>query len=236
MCARYTQIRDLRAIIALVTCQGGMAAWVPRYNIAPRQQAPVIVQVEGQRRLKMLRWGLVPSWADDEAVGAKLINARAESLAEKPSFCQALARRRCLIPADGFYEWETTPAGKVPWRFTLKDESPFCFAGLWEQWQPKARSAVQGDFFAGGEASATAAGPLETFTVITTGANDLVRPLHDRMPVMFSGPEMLRWLDPAAGRGALMALLRPYPADAMARWPASPRVNHPRNEGIECLG
>ncbi|WCJ60587.1 SOS response-associated peptidase [Fontisphaera persica] len=230
MCARYTQIRDLQAILALVQCRGGLPAWMPRYNIAPQQPAPVIVRTQEATELKLMRWGLVPSWAEDAKIGAQLINARAETLRQKPSFREAFARRRCLVLADGFYEWETTPAGKRPWRFVLRDEAPFCFAGLWAVWQP--RPAAQTELFS---TDTPPAGPLETFTIITTTANDLVRPIHDRMPVILTGEALRLWLNPASPPQELQKLLQPFPADAMLRLPASRRVNRPGAEGPECL-
>jgi putative SOS response-associated peptidase YedK len=159
-----------------------------------------------------------------------LINARAESLPEKPSFRQAFKARRCLIPADGFYEWKATPAGKMPHRFTLREEQWFCFAGLWESWQPT--PAAQRDLFANAQAGVP---PIETYTIITTAANELVRPLHDRMPVILAPINYDRWLNPRTPPGELAWLLRPFPADQMACARASRRVNSPRVEGPECL-
>lgn len=230
MCARYTQIKDLRAILAWVQCRGGLPAWLPRYNIAPGEQAPVVVRLQDAAEVRLMRWGLVPPWAEDEGMGAQLINARAETLRQKPSFRDAFARRRCLALADGFYEWETTLTGKHPWRFTLREEAPFGFAGLWATWTP--RPAVQRELFATDTAQDK---PLETFTIITTTANELVQPVHDRMPVILTGDALTAWLDPTAKVEDLQALLRPYPAEGMQRHPASRRVNRPGLEGPECL-
>lgn len=230
MCARYTQIKDLRAILALVQCRGGLPGWMPRYNIAPGERAPVIVREQAAAELKFMRWGLARPWAEHEKTGAPLINARAETLRQKPLFGEAFARRRCLAPADGFYEWETTAGGKRPWRFTLRDEAPFCFAGLWAAWSPS--PGVQGELFPTTTATEE---PLQAFAIITTAANELVRSVHDRMPVILSGESLRLWLDPAAKAEDLQALLQPYPAEAMQRQPASRRVNRPGNEGPECL-
>jgi len=179
-----------------------------------------------------MRWGLVPSWAKED-IGSQLINARAESLAANPSFRSAYRQRRCLIPADGFYEWQITAEGKVPHRFTLKDGGPFCFAGLWESWQPA--PSPQGDLF--GDASADkVAAPVETFTIITTNANALVAPLHDRMPVILAPFNFARWLDAQTAPAELNWLLQPFPPEQMLCQRASRRVNNPRFEGAECLG
>lgn len=230
MCARYTQIQDLRAILALVQCRGGLPAWMPRYNIAPAQEAPVIVNTGKAVEAKLMRWGMVPTWAEDPSTVAPLINARAETLQQKPSFREAFLSRRCLVPADGFYEWETTSAGKRPWRFTLRSEEPFCFAGLWSVWQP--RLGRQQELFT---PTGAAARPVEAFTIITTAANELVQVLHERMPVILTGEAIKAWIDPATSREKLQSMLRPYPTHLMQRQAASRRVNRPDFEGPECL-
>ncbi|MCX8156369.1 MAG: SOS response-associated peptidase [Verrucomicrobiae bacterium] len=228
MCARYTQIRDLRALLELVQCRGGLPGWVPRYNIAPTQEAPVIVRTAEAVEVKLMRWGFLWSWASAPSECKPIINARAETV--RYNFKDAFARRRCLVPADGFYEWETTLGAKRPWRFTLCEEAPFCFAGLWEVWRP--RPAVQPELFPPAEGAIRS---LETFTIITTTANALVEPFHWRMPVILVGKALQAWLDPAARADDLQNLLQPFPATLMQRHPASGYVNRPGFEGPENL-
>lgn len=179
-----------------------------RYNVAPMQ--PVVVVADGEgRKGEWMRWGLIPFWAKDPSIGSRLINARAETVAEKPAFKQAFVKRRCLILADGFYEWQKgTGAGgrSQPFLFKRKDDKPFAFAGLWDVWKDPE-----------GEA-------LRTCTIITTEANELVRSVHERMPVMLSGNAMWAWLGQDSPKD-LTALLKPYPAEAMKGYPVSPRVN-----------
>lgn len=190
----------------------------PRYNIAPTQQVPIVrVNRFGDRELATVRWGLVPSWAKDVSIGNKLINARADTIREKPSFRTAYKRRRCLILATGFYEWRVARLGsaKQPMYIGMRDGSPFAFAGIWESWR-----APDGDV-------------VETCAIITTDANELVAPIHDRMPVIVAPASYDRWLDPAiADPGELLA---PYPADLMMAYPVSTRVNNVRNEGPELI-
>jgi putative SOS response-associated peptidase YedK len=165
----------------------------------------------------LLRWGLIPSWARDKNIGAKLLNARAETVATQPSFRAAFKKRRCLLAADGFFEWAKVNKGKQPYYFTLKDEGPFAFAGLWEEWR--------------GEGE-----PLRSCTILTTGANDVVRPVHERMPVILAPGDYARWLGPAAKpQEELLPLLRPLPAEALVARPVSTFVNSARNEGPRCV-
>jgi putative SOS response-associated peptidase YedK len=189
-----------------------------RYNIAPRQQVLAVRQENAERpKGSMLRWGLLPSWAKEKKVPASLINARSDSVADKPSFRTAFKHRRCLILADGFYEWTKGPLPKQPFHIRRKDAGPFAFAGLWE------RSA-------GEEPS------IESCTIITTDSNDVVRPFHDRMPVILDAKEYARWLDRSfSDPGVLQEMLRPYPSDLMTTVPVSIFVNNSRNEGAECL-
>jgi putative SOS response-associated peptidase YedK len=187
-----------------------------RYNIAPTQ--PVLAAragAAGLREATLLRWGLVPSWAKD--LKQAPINARAETAADKPMFRAALRKRRCLIPASGFYEWAVVAGRKQPYCFRPLDERPFAFAGLWERWE--------------GES-----GPVESCAILTTTANELVRPIHERMPVILPAQHWAAWLDPQMQDAvALAPLLRPYPADAMRAYAVSQLVNNPRNDGPECL-
>jgi putative SOS response-associated peptidase YedK len=212
----------------LYTSGAALAEWLglpevpalePRYNIAPTQPvAAVRAGPGGDRELVRLRWGLVPSWSTDLAIGNRLINARAETAADKPSFRVAFRQRRCLVPANGFYEWVGRAGKKQPIHFRLRERRPFAFAGLWERWQAP-----------GGEV-------VESCAVLTTEANDLVRLVHDRMPVILDPDAFAPWLDPAVrDPAALGLLLRPYPADAMMASPVGSWVNNPRNEGPACL-
>jgi putative SOS response-associated peptidase YedK len=190
----------------------------PRYNIAPTQPVLAVRTVPaGERELVTLRWGLVPAWADDPSIGNRLINARAETVADKPAFRAAFRARRCLVLADGFFEWQKVGGRKQPYYFRLREGSPFAFAGLWERW---------------GKGATT----LETCTLLTTEANELLRPVHDRMPVILPRERFVRWLDPDFRAAAeLESLLRPYPAEDMTGYPVSARVNNPRNEGPLCV-
>lgn len=192
----------------------------PRYNIAPTQ-AVAAVRVKptgGAREVALLRWGLVPPWADEPGIGARMINARAETVAEKAAFRAAFRRRRCLIPADGFYEWRRTGGKKQPFYLRLGCGRTFAFAGLWERWRG-----------AGGEV-------LETCAIITTEANELVAAVHDRMPVILRPDDYRVWLEPAAlDLGAAKALFRPYPAQDMVAHAVSLRVNSPRHDDDACV-
>ncbi len=193
----------------------------PRYNIAPTQDVPVVLKIvvedEGRRVLTAARWGLVPPWAEDPGVGSRLINARAEAVAEKPAFRSAFRHRRCLIPADHFFESEQRgPRGaKQAYAIRRRDRQPFAFAGPWEEWHPKGEKA-------GGEEA------LRTCTIITTEANSVMAPVHHRMPVIVAPEEYDRWLDPETPLEELKALLRPAPDDWLEAYPVSRRVNDPR--------
>ncbi|WP_090384462.1 SOS response-associated peptidase [Natronobacterium texcoconense] len=197
----------------------------PRYNAAPGQRLPVITDAEPET-VQRLEWGLVPSWADDDTGG--IINARAETINKKPSFREAYEQRRCLVPADGFYEWVETEDGKQPYRVALEDDRPFAMAGLWERWEPDEETTQAGlEAFGGGSADAGRDDdPLETFTVVTTEPNDLVGDLHHRMAVILEPGDEREWLmgdDPKD-------LLEPYPADEMRAYPVSRAVNDPSTD------
>jgi putative SOS response-associated peptidase YedK len=216
MCGRFT-LRAPASVVAEQFAVFAMSPFTPRFNIAPTQPAPV-VRMSPERELVALRWGLIPGWAKDPAIGARLINARAETAAEKPAFRAAMRRRRCLVVADGFYEWQRRGKAKQPYFIHLRDDRPFAFAGLWESWE------------------AADQGPLETCTILTTEPNALVAPLHDRMPVILQADAYDTWLDPANEDVARMAtLLRAYPAEAMAAYPVGSYVNSPTHEGAECI-
>lgn len=191
----------------------------PRYNIAPTQDVAVVrAGTSGSRELAMLHWGLVPAWAKERDVGNRMINARAETLAEKPAFRAALRARRCLVLADGFYEWQKLPTRKQPYHVRLRDGRPFGFAGLWERWNSPE-----------GEA-------LESCTIVTTVPNEVVAPIHDRMPVILAAEDVGAWLEPGQRDvTAILPLLRPYPAELMKAYPVGLRVNSPANDDPRCL-
>ena len=216
MCGRY-ELHTQPAALALAFGVPFPPQMRARYNIAPMQDVPIIRRgPTGLRELVEVRWGLVPRWAKDPSIGNRMINARAETLAEKPSFRTALKRHRCLLPADGFYEWKQTPSGgKQPIHIGMKDGAPFAFAGLFERWLSPA-----------GEV-------LDTCTIITTQSNALLAPLHDRMPVIVAPVAFDRWLDVANEDTA--ELFTPYPAEAMTYYPVSPRVNSVRNDDAKLI-
>lgn len=218
MCGRYN-IRSLPNRFAEVFDAQAMFEFAVRYNVAPTQSVPVIRirPHEATREIVPMRWGLIPSWAKDEKIGNRMINARCETVSEKPAFRAAFKRRRCLVLADGFYEWKKTGKAKQPYHFYLRDDQPFAFAGLWERWT------------AGPD-------PIESCTIITTTANELVSDVHDRMPVILSREAANRWLDPDSDEAPpLENLLAPYPAPQMDADPVSTLVNSPKNDSVECL-
>ena len=188
----------------------------PSYNVAPTQQVAAVLEDEGGRRLEMLRWGLVPSWADDPDIGSRMINARSETAPEKPSFRRAFRGRRGLIPADGVYEWKREEGGKQPYYFHMQDGHPFAFAGLWESWD-------RGD------------GTLRTCTILTTRANPVLQGIHDRMPVILPHDAYNAWLDPDADREELGELMVPYSGGDLEAYPVSRFVNSPRNNDERCI-
>ncbi|TBR21669.1 SOS response-associated peptidase [bacterium] len=216
MCGRYTQTADARTLAGRFRLAKLGVDVRQRWNMAPGQDAPV-VYVDGGRRLGLHRWGLVPAWAKDPTIGHKLINARADTAPDKPAFRGPFQRRRCLVPADGFYEWRKMGKAKVPVRFTRSDGAPFAFAGLWDEW-----TSPEG-------------GTLRTFTVLTTEPNALVAPTHDRMPVILTEAAEDAWLDPGAKTAELRPLLVPYDASAMRASDASSKVNAPRNDDPSLL-
>ena len=188
----------------------------PRYNIAPTQGASVVRATDRGRELALLRWGLIPSWAKDPAIGNRMINARAEGVAEKPAFRRAFAKQRALVPADGFYEWQKQNSRKQPYHIRRRDGEPFAFAGLWERWHDRALDQVH-----------------ETFTIITTDASDLLAPIHNRMPVILSPADYDRWLDPE--KPGTPDLLTPYQGDELEAFPVSTRVNSPAHDDARCV-
>ena len=218
MCGRFGATSTFREIKLRWNIQNQLS-FEPRYNIAPSQTVPVIVRSEKANEAQPMKWGLVPSWASDPSVGNRSINARAETLLQKSSFQNLIRRRRCLIPADGFYEWRRDGGRKIPMWIHWNDQEPFAFAGLWDLWQNR-RS---------GES-------LQTFTIITTEPNEFMRPVHNRMPVMFDPAKGERWLDLAPKQPAEFTnLLGPCPSERMAAHDVSPLVNAPENDRIECI-
>ena len=216
MCGRFSQSLTAEAIAEAFHLTE-VPDWQPRYNIAPTQTILAVAMIEsGGRQSKPLRWGLIPSWAKDPAIGAKLINARSETVAEKPSFRSAFKQRRCLILADGFYEWRKQSAKKQPFYFRLKNGNPFAFAGLWERWHDSEDNR------------------LETCTILTTEANRTVNPVHDRMPVMLHAENYDRWLDQSQSLESLQALLHPYDDNLMTAYPVSTSVNSALNDTSDC--
>lgn len=211
MCGRFSIFADPSRLAERFEVGLPAEGLRPRYNAAPTQALPVILN-EGDRAIQLLRWGLVPFWAKDPSIGSQMINARAETLAEKPSFRNALKKRRCLVLADGFYEWKKTPTGKIPMRVALTSGDPFAFAGLWEIWD-----SPEGD-------------KLRTFTIVTTSPNELVEPIHNRMPVILRPEHEALWMDNHAEPAAWLDVLRPYPAELMRAYPISKRVNSVGND------
>lgn len=228
MCYRYLLVRRDLARAAEKLRARLAAEGVDRHNIPPGGPIAAVLQgSDGDRHVASLRWGLVPRWAEDPAaLGASLANARSETVASKPSFRDAFRKRRCLVPASGFYEWEKAPGGRrLPWLLRRRDGAPLLFAGLWESWSPPADAS----------AAEAAEAPLLTCTILTTGPNSLLSPFHDRMPVILPDESCDAWLDPAhTDDGALQSFLRSYPAEAMTAVRVSQRVNAVANDDPAC--
>lgn len=226
MCGRYSLTSPPEAIQRLFDLSGAVPNFGPRYNIAPTQEAPVVgLKKDGEGRgLAMLRWGLVPFWSDGPDSRYSMINARAETVRSKPAFRAAFKERRCLVPADGFYEWKPQGSGKPkqPYRIAARDGEPFAFAGLWEHWEPKEESDEGSD-----------REPIKSFIIIVTGANDLLKPIHDRMPVILARGDYDRWLN--ADPDEAEELLQPLPEDKLRLYPVSTRVNSPKNDDEACI-
>jgi putative SOS response-associated peptidase YedK len=219
MCGRFRVARSKEILEEAFDADGESLDWVPRYNVAPGQMIAVVRQDAAQpvRRFAQLRWGLIPSWMNDPSVGYKMINARSETVSAKPAFRELMRTRRCLIPADGFYEWKRVGKEKLPFCFTLTDEPVFALAGLWERWK-----SPQGPV-------------IESCTILTAAANELMCDIHDRMLVILGRDAYDLWLDPGFNRvDELRPLLRPYAADAMRRYRVSQRVNQVKNDDAEC--
>jgi putative SOS response-associated peptidase YedK len=218
MCGRFTLTTDPDRLAEHFSFRAANVSYSPRYNIAPSQSVLTIIDDEGEHRAGFLRWGLIPSWAKDASIGNRMINARAETVAEKPSFRRALQKRRCLVLADGFYEWRKEGRTKTPMFITLKSREPFAFAGLWETWKPPT-----GD-------------PVHSCTIITTSPNSLMATIHDRMPVILPHTAESLWLDrTVTDPQALLPLLTPYAPELMEAYAVSPLVNSPRNDNAACI-
>jgi putative SOS response-associated peptidase YedK len=217
MCGRYTLRTPVERLAEEFGFEAPSVELPPNYNVAPTQEVAAVLSEGGERRLELLRWGLIPSWADDPQIGSRMINARSETAPEKPSFRRAFRERRCLIPADGFYEWKRTNGSKQPYYIRMKEGRPFAFAGLWESWKDNG-------------------GPeIRSCTILTTKPNALAGEIHDRMPVILPAGSYEAWLDPDAERDELYGLLAPYPEDEMEAYPVSRFVNSPSNNDPRCI-
>lgn len=217
MCGRFTLRAPPRVVAGLFDLPE-IGEFEARYNVAPTQEI-VGVRLNRERTGRepaLFRWGLIPSWAKDPSVGNGMINARSETAATKPAFRGALRERRLLIPADGFYEWKTVGRKRQPYLIEQEDGRPFAFAGLWERWH-------------------SPAGPIDSCTILTTQANELLRPLHDRMPVMLLQNDFEAWLDPAKDPEDVDYLLASFPAEEMKLTPVGTAVNSARHEGADCV-
>ena len=222
MCGRYA-LMSSPELVAELFAIAHVTRFKPRYNIAPTQDAPVIRTAAEGRELVPMRWGLVPHWAKDPALGARMINARSETAGRKPAFREAMQRRRCLVPADGFYEWTQAGRGKQPYFIRRRDGAPCALAGLWEHGHAGT---------AGGEESAV----VHSFTILTTAPNELVAPIHDRMPVIVAPEDFDRWLDADVRDPATLAsILVPCGAELLTAHPVSRRVNTPANDDPACV-
>ena len=217
MCGRFTLTTDLEDLAERFSFQAANLSVKPHYNIAPSQQVLTVIGGD-ERHVGLLRWGLIPSWAKDSAIGNRMINARAETVAEKPSFRRALQKRRCLVLADGFYEWKAEGKKKTPMYIALTDHQPFGFAGLWETWK-----SPEGE-------------TIHSCTIITTTPNTLMESIHTRMPVILPRDAEAAWLDRSLEDPArLLPFLIPYAADTMDAYAVSPEVNSPRNDSPACI-
>ena len=220
MCGRYSLVIGMEQLVKRFGIGGVEAELVPRYNVAPTQTMPVVVGQEGSRELRMMQWGLIPFWAKDKSIGSRLINARVETVAEKPAFKYALRQRRCIVPADGYYEWQKISTGKQAMRIVRPDNEPFALAGLWEQWQDPA-----GDL-------------MFSYTILTTAPTTSVKHIHDRMPLILNPEQEDYWLYGLQGSDSgevgsfIKNLLSP---PELTSYPVSSRVNSPRNDDPLCI-
>ena len=222
MCGRYVRRSDKQRIAEYFHVHGpSIPDFGESYNIAPQTFQPVIRlnRDTGEREMVLMRWGLIPFWAKDGKMGLRTINAKAETVGTAAAFREAFERRRCLVPADAFYEWQRIDAKtKQPFAIAMKDGTPYAFAGLWDRWRDPVRKE-----------------PLETFTVITTDPNGLVEPLHNRMPVILLPKDYDRWLAPGDPQRPPVDLLRPFPAEQMAAWKVDRKVGNVKNDVSDCI-
>lgn len=217
MCGRFSTADSGELLARLFLLAGVPPEYSPRYNVAPRQPALVVTQTAGERQAQMLQWGLVPFWAGDPSIGSKMINARGETVADRPAFRHAFRQRRCVVPATGFYAWQKQGNRRIPYFFRLRSRSPLAMAGLWEEW-------------------ASPDGSLRTFTIITTSPNEIVAPIHNRMPVVLEPRNVDEWLDHTHfDPGRLRALLAPAAAKDMEGYRVSTLVNSPANDLPQCI-
>ena len=217
MCGRFVRFRswaDLRGIMTLLSPSETPPELSASYNVAPTQKILVARQIDDKREGVVMRWGLIPSWAKDKKMAQ--INARADSASEKPMFRSAFKKRRCLILADGWYEWKANGKQKQPFFFRMKAEEPMLFAGLWETWDDDD-------------------GPVETCAILTTDANDLTKEVHNRMPVILAGDDALSWIEPGDDKDRLNALLRPFSPDKLAYHAVDSMVGNVRNNSPDCI-
>jgi len=217
MCGRYAITTAPEAIRRLFQVPGPTPNFAPHYNAAPGQELPVIRlhPESGDRVLGALRWGLIPYWSKDAKIGWKCINARGETVKSTPAFRDAYKRRRCIVPADAFFEWKANGKAKQPYVIAMRDRQPFAFAGLWENWKDPATQEW-----------------VRTYTILTTRPNEVVAPLHDRMPLILHARDYDQWLDKNYDPADL---IRPFPDDGMVTWPVSARVNKPENDDATIL-
>jgi putative SOS response-associated peptidase YedK len=217
MCGRYTLKTPASELQQEFSLPEPLTTEPARYNIAPSQPVPIVLD-GNPPRLERVRWGLIPFWAKDEKVGYKMINARSETLTQKPAYREAVQKRRCLVPADGFFEWRAGPQGRIPMYIRRRGGLPFAFAGLYDTWRPKDRA------------------PIRSCTIVTTAANPLVAPVHDRMPVILTRSQYARWLGPGElSEAELEQLLKPHPAEEMEAFEVSTLVNSPKNDLPACI-
>ena len=213
MCGRYTDTKRDKQFLVRMGIEQAEIDFVPRYNLAPTQTASIVAcQEDGRPELRRSRWGLIPFWAKDEKIGSSLINARAEDIATKPAFRTSFRKKRCVVLADGFFEWQKVPRGKQPVYIHFQSSEPFVFGGLWDRWHG-----------------------LETFSIITVEPNELLSSVHNRMPLILPPENIQCWLDPKTSSEELTSLLRPYPARQMEFFPVSPQVNTPRIDSSELI-
>jgi putative SOS response-associated peptidase YedK len=221
MCGRFVARRSADEIARLFKADGPLPNLPARYNVAPSQDVLAVIfdSAARARRLQTLRWGLIPSWAKDAKMGFSLINAKAETCTDKPAFRDAFGSRRCIVPADGFYEWKADGKRKQPYAILRKDRAPLAFAALWERWQDKTSGEI-----------------VRSCTIITTTPNAVCAPIHDRMPAILDVSDYPRWLgEEPAERDTLLSMLKPCPPEAMEAYPVDAKVGNVKNEGAELM-